>query len=86
MSQLPWPCRSMNAKQGSIQFAQGVTMRLAEIWRRWRPDPEDDVSFAGIVYVAGLLAVLLLVHVFQPEREGSGSSSQSPIHKERVAP
>jgi hypothetical protein len=76
----------MNAKQGSIRFAEGVTMRLAEIWKRWRPDPDDDVSFAGIVYVAGLLAVLLLVHVLQPEREGSGSSSPLPIHKEKSAP
>jgi hypothetical protein len=45
-------------------------MRLAEIWRRWKPDPVDEVSFAGIVYVIGLVPVLLLVHLLQPEPPG----------------
>jgi hypothetical protein len=57
-------------------------MRLAEIWRRLKPS--DDVSLVGIVYVLGLVAVLLLIHLLQPEREGAGSSSQSPIHREEA--
>jgi hypothetical protein len=57
-------------------------MRLAKMWGRWRPDPADGVSFVGIIYVVGLVVVLLLIHLLQPEREGSGSSSRSPIHQE----
>jgi hypothetical protein len=65
-----------------ITSAEVRKMRLAEMWSRWRPDPETEVSFAGIVYVVGLVAVLLLIHLVQPEREGSGSSSRSPTHQE----
>jgi hypothetical protein len=61
-------------------------MRLAQIWRRWKPDPAAAVSFAGIVYVTGLVTVRLLVHVLQPDREGPGSSSWSPTHQERPTP
>jgi hypothetical protein len=49
----------------------------------WRPGPEGDLSWFLIAYLLMLLGVLLLVHVLQPEREGSVSSSRSPIHQER---
>jgi hypothetical protein len=36
-----------------------------------------------IAYLLGLVGALLLVHLLQPDREGSGSSSHSPVHQER---
>jgi hypothetical protein len=52
--------------------------------------PKDTATHGGhglsrflTVYLLALLSVLLLVHVLQPEREGPGSSSRSPIHQER---
>ena len=36
-----------------------------------------------IAYLLALLSVLMLVHALQPEREGAGSSSRSPVHQER---
>jgi hypothetical protein len=57
---------------------------LAKIWQRWGLYRGDELSLVGIAYVIGLVIVLLLVHVLQPERGGSGSSSQSPTHQERA--
>lgn len=57
-------------------------MRQA-MWQRWKPDPENELSWFLIVYLLTLLGVLLLVHVLQPERQGSGSSSRSPVHQDR---
>lgn len=56
---------------------------LANILRRWKLFRGDEISFVGIIYLIGLIIVLLLVHVLQPDREGSGSSSRSPIHQQR---
>ena len=53
------------------------------ILQRWKPDPENELSWFLIVYLLTLLGVLLLVHLLQPEREGPGSSSRSPIHQDR---
>jgi len=53
------------------------------MWQRWKPSPEGELSFFLIAYLLGLLGVLLLVHLLQPEREGSGSSSKSPVHQDR---
>jgi len=49
----------------------------------WEPSPESELSPFLIVYLLTLLSVLLLVHLLQPEREGSGSSSRSPVHQDR---
>ena len=57
-------------------------MKPAEIWRRWKPEPANELLVFLITYMFALLAVLLLVHLLQPEREeGSGSSSRSPTHR-----
>lgn len=53
------------------------------ILQRWKPDPENELSWFLIVYLLTLLGLLLLVHLLQPEREGSGGSSRSPIHQDR---
>jgi len=50
---------------------------------RWKLAPENELSLFIIIYVLTLLSLLLLVHFLQPEREGTGSSSRSPIHQER---
>lgn len=47
------------------------------------PNPGRELSWFLVAYLMTLLSVLLLVHVLQPEREGPGSSSRSPIHQER---
>jgi len=57
-------------------------MRRA-LWPGWKPNPESELSWFLIVYLLTLLSVLLLVHLLQPEREGSGSSSRSPVHQDR---
>jgi len=49
----------------------------------WKPNPEGDLSLFLIAYLLTLLSVLLLVHLLQPEREGLGSSSRSPVHQDR---
>jgi hypothetical protein len=53
------------------------------LWPRWRPNPEGELSFFLIAYLLGLLGALLLVHLLQPERESSGSSSRSPVRQDR---
>ena len=52
------------------------------ILQRWKPDPENELSWFLIVYLLTLFGGLLLVHLLQQEREGSGSSSRSPIHQD----
>jgi hypothetical protein len=42
-----------------------------------------ELSWFLIAYLTLLLGVLMLVHVLQPERDGPGSSSRSPVHQER---
>ena len=42
-----------------------------------------ELSRFLIAYLMMILGVLMLVHVLQPEREGPGSSSRSPVHQER---
>jgi hypothetical protein len=49
----------------------------------WKATTHHELSSFLIVYLLMLLSVLILVHVLQPEREGAGSSSRSPVHKER---
>jgi hypothetical protein len=36
-----------------------------------------------LAYLALLLSALMLAHVLQPEREGTDSSSRSPVHQGR---
>jgi hypothetical protein len=38
-------------------------MWFAEIWRLWKPALADEVSLVGIIYLLGLVAVLLLIHL-----------------------
>jgi hypothetical protein len=42
-----------------------------------------ELSRFLIAYLMMLISVLLLVHALQPEREGPGTSSRSPVHQER---
>jgi hypothetical protein len=49
----------------------------------WKSDPQHELSWFLIAYLSMLLSVLMLVHLLQPEREGPGSSSRSPVHQER---
>ena len=51
--------------------------------QRWQRTSEGELSWFLIVYLLTLLSVLLLVHVLQPEREASGTSSRSPVHQDR---
>jgi len=53
------------------------------LWQRWKPNPESELSAFLIVYLLTLLGALLLVHLLQPARETSDSSSKSPVHQER---
>ena len=48
-----------------------------------KTDLHRDLSWFLIAYLLMLLSVLLAVHMLQPERSGPGSSSRSPVHKER---
>jgi hypothetical protein len=36
-----------------------------------------------VIYLVALFGVLMLVHAMQPQREGPGSSSRSPVHQDR---
>jgi hypothetical protein len=45
--------------------------------------PGRGLSWFLISYLLLLFSVLLAMHALQPEREGPGSSSRSPVHQER---
>jgi hypothetical protein len=49
----------------------------------WKTTTHHELSRFLISYLLALLGILLLVHVLQPEREGSATSSRSPVHQER---
>ena len=55
-------------------------------------EPRRGVSFAGELpwflfgYFLVLFGILLLIHLLQPQRDGSFSSSRSPVHQERQQP
>jgi hypothetical protein len=49
-----------------------------------RSSPEGELSRFLIAYFFMLLGGLLLVHVLQPERDPSGTSSRSPVHQQKA--
>lgn len=56
---------------------------LSVISRRpGKPDVEDEISIALLVYFLVLFGLLLCVHLLQPEREQSTGSSRSPTHQQ----
>lgn len=76
--------KDMHEGPGQGADRPDVLHPAAEEERDAEASAENELSLFLIAYLLALLGSLLLVHLLQPEREGSGSSSRSPTHQERL--
>lgn len=79
--------RDLFATARSVLSKRPIGARVLSFTSRHlrKPDVEDEISIALLVYFLVLFGLLLSVHLLQPEREPTTGSSRSPTHQQDQA-